>query len=174
MFQSNKCNLENLSQIVWHLIAGRCQSRKNRERGSVSLFRARPSGLFWPMFQRSNVWLSYHNYFSRTNLFIEISMSIGTVWACIQNRLKWPRDVLCLLRQDKNNYCFHNSKEQKVKSGVLKIWVKRRKGLYKSKYKCMFMCEREWQKELDGCEKLNLLCILTTPLFFLDIVIVVG
>lgn len=61
--QSNKCNQKSLLQIIWHLKAGRC-----RERG---LFRARPSGLFWPVFQRSTVWLSYHNYFSRTNLFID-------------------------------------------------------------------------------------------------------
>lgn len=75
LFQGNKCNLHNLSQIVWHLKGRRCQSRKNRECDCVGVFEARPSGLFWPTFQRSNAWLSYRNYFSRTNLFIEISMS---------------------------------------------------------------------------------------------------
>ncbi len=137
MFQSNKCDLQNLPQIVWHLKAGRCQSRKNRECGSVGLFEAQPSGLFWPVFQRSNVWLSYHNYFSRTNLFIEISRPIGLLHS---KPARMARDALCLPQRDKNNYGFPNLKEQKVKCGIWKICVKHREGFYKSKCKCVCVC----------------------------------
>ena len=63
-FHSNKCHLDDLSQIVWHLKAERCQSRNNMSmRQRRFCLWARPSGLFWPVFQRSDVWLSYRNYF---------------------------------------------------------------------------------------------------------------
>lgn len=68
--------------------------QKNRGRGSVGLFGTRPSGLFWPVFQRSNVWLSYRNYFSRTNLFIEIC-----VLSLCPKQARMVEDVLCLFQR---------------------------------------------------------------------------
>lgn len=108
--QSNKCSLQRLSQIIWHLKAGSCQSRKNGERGSVGLFGPRPSGLFWPVFQRSTVWLSYHNYFSRTNLFIGISMSTGLLifMSLHPKQAKMAGDALCLPELGKNIIAFLN------------------------------------------------------------------
>lgn len=51
VFQSSKCDLENLSWAVWHAKARRYQRGKGTERGSACFFGARPSSLFWPVFQ---------------------------------------------------------------------------------------------------------------------------
>lgn len=99
MLQRHKSNAEN----CW--TAARCQSRKKRERGGVSLLKA--SGLYWPVFQRSDAWISHRNYLSRTILFIAVWVLIALLHPEQAESLGW---CFFLPQWDKNTSCFHSSK----------------------------------------------------------------
>lgn len=146
---------ELLKECLTESKAGRCQSRKDRERGSVPSLEARPSGLYWSAFQRSNVWLSHRNYFSRTNLFIAVRVLIALLHP------KQARSLgrsFCLLQRDKNTSCFHNSNEQKVTYFKKYVWKTGKdiiKAKKKSMYECVFCVKQSWM--LYNRWKLNLL-----------------
>lgn len=112
MLQHHKSNAEN----CW--TAARCQSRKKRERGGVSLLKA--SGLYWPVFQRSDAWISHRNYLSRTILFIAVWVLIALLHPEQAESLGW---CFFLPQWDKNTFVSTVQNNKWIRVGLWKyVW----------------------------------------------------